>query len=503
MAQNATDLANAQQNLLTLRSQGAAGKDFQGAIGPDGKLNTALLNQSLANDPVAARSAIAASQAGQSNAATSISNAGQQQQQAFQRFTAVGNSLGSLLQSGKPIGQKDVQNVVADLVANPAHPMDAKEGADLIGQASMMNADQLHQAIAARYAFAQQSAASLAPAVGMVNNGAANVPINTNAAAGSIGPIAGATPVPNQLGPSQLATQVPIINAQGQPTVQNLGNVLHMQNGGGAVPSVDELTAQATQMANQGGPGANAPAAQAWLQQQLAAQGRNPQPVLAPGASSGGVPTGLAPGVAEAATAAGRQAGEGGAALTNDMAALPQTRAALQQVASEISGANPGPLNDQLTKLGGILTQLGVSNEQATSSQLMHKASMLATLSTVSSNLGVPTDGKMSAVMAATPNATMTPEAARAATGMLQGLVDYKQAKGEAWQQYQASNGPQSFGQFQTQWNNKVPNAAAFQFNHLPAAEQSKYWSSLDKGSKQQLLDSMQAVGIQPVKNGK
>ena len=37
----------------------------------------------------------------------------------------------------------------------------------------------------------------------------------------------------------------------------------------------------------------------------------------------------------------------------------------------------------------------------------------------------------------------------------------------------------------------------------LPAAEQSKYWSSLDKGSKQQLLDSMQAVGIQPVKNGK
>lgn len=225
--------------------------------------------------------------------------------------------------------------------------------------------------------------------------------------------------------------------------------------------------------------------------------------MLAPGAPSGGVPTGLAPGVAEAATAAGKQAGEGGAALTNDMAALPQTRAALQQVASEISGANPGPLNDQLTKLGGILTQLGVSIEQATSSQLMHKASMLATLSTVSSNLGVPTDGKMSAVMAATPNATMTPEAARAATGMLQGLVDYKQAKGEAWQQYQAANGPQSFGQFQTQWNKQVPNAAAFQFNHLPAAEQSKYWSSLDKASKQQLLDSMQAVGIQPVKNGK
>jgi hypothetical protein len=89
--------------LLTLRSQGAAGQDFQKSIGPDGRLDTALLNQNLAGDPVAARSAIAASQAGQSNAQTTIGNAGMQQQQAFQRFTAVGNSLGSLLQSGKPI----------------------------------------------------------------------------------------------------------------------------------------------------------------------------------------------------------------------------------------------------------------------------------------------------------------------------------------------------------------------------------------------------------------
>jgi hypothetical protein len=86
---------------------------------------------------------------------------------------------------------------------------------------------------------------------------------------------------------------------------------------------------------------------------------------------------------------------------------------------------------------------------------------------------------------------------------MLQGLVDYKQAKGEAWQKFQAANGPQSFPQFQTQWNQSVPNAAAFQFNHLPAAEQAKYWGSLDKGAKQQLLDSMHAAGITPTKNGR
>ena len=204
----------------------------------------------------------------------------------------------------------------------------------------------------------------------------------------------------------------------------------------------------------------------------------------------------------QAATTTAQNSAQQGASLTNDLATLPQQRAALQQVASEINSANPGPLNDQLSKIGGVMVQLGLSNEQATASQLMHKASALNALSAVSNNLGVPTDGKMAAVMAATPNGEMTPEAAKAATGMLQGLIDYKQAKGDAWQNFQSANGPQSFPQFQTEWNKSVPNAAAFQFNHLPMAEQTKYWSSLDKPAKQQLLDSMKSVGITPTKNG-
>lgn len=46
----------------------------------------------------------------------------------------------------------------------------------------------------------------------------------------------------------------------------------------------EKLMAKATEMANQGGPGANAPAAQAWLQQQLASQGRLPTPASGQGA---------------------------------------------------------------------------------------------------------------------------------------------------------------------------------------------------------------------------
>jgi len=46
----------------------------------------------------------------------------------------------------------------------------------------------------------------------------------------------------------------------------------------GAQSTPEQLMAQATQMANQGGPGANADAAQEWLMQQLSAQGRQPMP---------------------------------------------------------------------------------------------------------------------------------------------------------------------------------------------------------------------------------
>lgn len=369
-----------------------------------------------------------------------------------------------------------------------------KEAAAIIGHAAGMNSEDLTATAKQWYAGAQHGAQQLMPTVQLANSGPQQIPVNTNAMGGPIGPIAGATPVQNGLSPTTLATQVPGTDAAGKPNLRPMASVLGAEQG--AQATIQKLTAQATQMANQGGPGANAPAAQAWLEQQVKARGLDPQ---APGA----IPNGAAPGIAQAATTAAQNSAQQGNALTNDMASLPQTRAALQQIAAEISSANPGPLNDQLTKLGGVLQQLGINSNQATASQLMHKASMLATLSTVSSNLGVPTDGKMDAVMAATPNATMTPEAARAATGMLQGLVDYKQAKGEAWQKYQAANGPQSFPQFQAQWNRDVPNAAAFQFNHLPAAEQTKYWSSLDKASKQQLLDSMNAVGIHPVKNAK
>lgn len=265
---------------------------------------------------------------------------------------------------------------------------------------------------------AQHSAQMLAPTPSAIDNGPNINLVNTNAMASQpVGAQMGV--LPKALTPGENAQQVPVVGPGNTPSVMSLSDILKAQQA----------------------------------------------------SKTGMVQTGLAPGVGEAATVAAKGGAEMGQQLVADASTLPQQRAALQQVQSEIDSANPGPLNDKLTKMGGVLSQLGVSSDQATASQLMHKASMLNAISTASSSLGVPTDSKMAAVMAATPNDTMTGPAAKAASGMLLGLVDYKQAKADAWQKYSAQNGPQSFSQFQTEWNQTVPNAAAFQFNHLPAAE--------------------------------
>lgn len=293
----------------------------------------------------------------------------------------------------------------------------------------------------------------LAPTPTAIDNGQTIGLVNTNPMAGPVGQeMAG---FGKTLSPSENAQQVSVVGPNNTPSIMSLQDVLRAQ-----------------QASKQGGKG-------------------------------GLVQTGLAPGVSSAIEVASKGGAEMGQQLIQEASALPQQRAALQQVQSEIDAANPGPLNDKLAKLGGVLTQLGIPSEQATASQLMHKASMLNVLGTVSSGLGTPTDGKMTAVLTSTPNGDMTPQAAKAATGMLLGLTDYKQAKADAWQKYQEQNGPQSFQQFQSEWNKTVPNAAAFQFNHLPQAEQAKYWNSLDKSQKQQLLGTMQNFGMQLTKNGK
>lgn len=95
-------------------------------------------------------------------------------------------------------------------------------------------------------------------------------------------------------------------------------------------PNLDSLMAQATAMANQGGPGANKAAAEQWLQQQVASQGMQPQAT----ATDPGLGVGRAPEDTAAATEAAKQGVQ--------TAYLPQqeaikTNAAIQQAGGTVT----------------------------------------------------------------------------------------------------------------------------------------------------------------------
>ena len=63
-AQRVNNLVQSTQQIQKNNALLAAGRDFQGAIGPNGQLNTANLNTALAGDPRAAYAAVDTSQAG-------------------------------------------------------------------------------------------------------------------------------------------------------------------------------------------------------------------------------------------------------------------------------------------------------------------------------------------------------------------------------------------------------------------------------------------------------
>lgn len=459
-------------NLLTLASQGvgiknalmqnrlmqnqnqqfqstvAAGRDFQNAIGPDGQLSATALNANLRNDPNAAIAAPQMSQAAQNNYVTQLQANSQNIDNHIKNLTWASNKLGALLTPGATINTKTVAGIMADSM-NETGASAKVAASTLLSFPPDSDPAAQRQWVEQHYAGAQHGIQQLLPAVGMANTGAQQVPVNTNPVAGPVGAMQG-NPVNNTLSPGQAASPISYTGPQGQQIT--------------TTPGV--IAANNYQL-----PGA--PIVAGPTQQEAAAN-----------------------------SATGTQSANMGAGITQAAATLAPQRALLQSIIAESSGANTGPISGQMAKLGGVLTQFGVKGlDQATAYQLTQKSTMQYVGQAMGS-MGVPTDGKMMAMEMSTPNGSMTPEAVKAAGGMLMGGLDYKQAQAQAWAQYQAKNGPASYPQFQAQWNQNMPNAAVFQMQYLPKAQQQTYWKSLSEAQKQQFVNAHNFAASQGLLNG-
>lgn len=428
---------NIGNELTGFQAKQAGAQDYLNSVGPGGQVDPAALNRNLQADPRSALAAPDLMQAAQNNFVTQLQAKGLSLDQGVKRLQWAGNATGSLLaQPGGPT-QQGVRDVLTDGVKDGVFT--AQEAASTLSSLPP-NGPQLTQWVKAHFAAAQGGLQALLPHMVTDNNGAYTFLRNTNPLAGAAGAVVAGSAVPMQMTPGQAATPVTLPTPTGASTVTTLGGVAGQAAGGA------------------------------------------PAPVIANG------PT---PATIAAGQAAGHAAATQGADLVQGASQLGQQRAMLQSIIAESGAANTGPIAGQLAKIGGVLQQFGIKGvSQATAYQLTQKSTMQYVGQALQS-MGTPTDGKMLSMEMATPNGAMTPQAVKAAGGMLLGGLDYKQAQAQAWTQYQQQNGPGSFAQFQSWWNQNMPSAAVFQMHYLPKEEQGRYWNSLDKGQKEQFANAL------------
>ena len=213
----------------------------------------------------------------------------------------------------------------------------------------------------------------------------------------------------------------------------------------------------------------------------------------------GFVPTGLAPGVAEAATSERGQGATLANALETEQAQIPQQMANLQELRAQLALARPGPVTSTLAHYGALWNELiGGGSPQAAAKMLADKGTSWVVQAS-SQHLGVPTDGKMELLLKGTPNTSITPQAAATATGMLMGNLDYLGAKGNAWAALQAAAGCKCrLHAIPAAVEPRRPTAAVSQVQRIDPRERAVYWKSLTPKSRAAFIQAAQYTGTLP-----
>jgi len=222
-------------------------------------------------------------------------------------------------------------------------------------------------------------------------------------------------------------------------------------------------------------------------------------PTNAPTAPGAPVPLGktLAPGEAEAMKTAQTGAANQGVALAQAADAVPTTRAQLQNIATDLQNITTGPGTARVAAAEAFLRKyaglgLTLTPQQLASTENMEKLTKQLAISQAGS-LGQGTDAKLMESLAANPNLDYSKLGNQNIIALLQGGLDAVQAKNNAWQAYQAKNGPGSYNQFAAQFNNTF-DPRVFQFARiaptLPVKDRAALYNSILKNDANKFLQS-------------
>lgn len=204
--------------------------------------------------------------------------------------------------------------------------------------------------------------------------------------------------------------------------------------------------------------------------------------------NKGGVTSALAPGVSEAASAAAQGSARQAQGLMEAADRVPVNKAALTNIRDSLKTFTPGPKANWSYMIGALAQQLGVAPPKVTEGVAgQEEFNKLATQfinAQVGALGGTGTDSKLESARHGSPNEFMSSLGIQNVTALMLGLEDATSAKAAAWQKWMASGkGPDTYGQFQTQFNS-LYDPRVFQAQHMSDAQRQAMLKGMSKDDR-------------------
>lgn len=430
----------------------AIGQSYQQSIDPQtGQLDTNKLLSIVANNPAAAFMAGDVAQQAQARQQSQLAIQKDQLDLAIGHNKAMNDMLGSMLADPST----DTKTVLSNMTtAVKDGRMTAQQAAQ---EAASMPTDPAAlkvwlQGHLLQNADAGQKLQAVYGQTQMLNTGQGQTPIAVSPLTGThaVGPT-----FQNQLTPEQLASPKSWYDPATRTQVTGTTAQFLQSTGGGGLPA-----------------GVMGAASAAASPQAPMAGAVGPGRMAAP--TAGPLPAGPALGASTAADVTAHASAEQGVQLQQTADQAPTRKAALDNMLSDLQNFTSGPGADwqkfanaaanRVLPFGLQINPQGVASQEGFAK--LGKQIALAQ----AGSLGVATDEKLNTTLGANPNDDLSKLGNQQIIGMLKGNEDAITAKNQAWQQYQQSHGPETYGQFSTDFN-KSFDPRVFQMNYMSAPQ--------------------------------
>lgn len=441
----------------------AAGQAAKEAVDPaTGMIDSAKYGNALANGPAAYRLPEFMLQ-NQQMKSGQLDIDTKQLDLANKHLTSMGNYYSGLLAKQGPLTQKDVLDATGKMVSEGlVTPQMAAQELQNLPQDDAGIRNMLSQMML-RTMDGQAKIQAMYGTPQMVQRGGSQVPIMMSPLGGTrqIGP-----EIPNTLPPS---TQV--FNPQSNQMEFLGGGLGGLQQPGGMLGGAF------------GGP----------KQTPRFGGGPNSDGSMSFAGGAGGLAAAPPLGAAEAASVTGQESAKQGINLQNMADLVPQRKSALSQMENALNKFDPGPTSEWTKNVKALAGRYGLTGDETkrgvASQEEFTKLGTQIALQQLQMLGSDGTNDKLGAAIQANPSTALSKMGNKQIIALLKGNEDALAVKNQAWQQWQKQYGPQSYGQFSTEFN-KNYSPTVFQSVYMSPKERSDMINSMSKEEQKQFLSN-------------